>query len=238
MESLFRFHAPPSPCGYLPERTWQLEYEHVGSLTPWEYMERMKMGWRRFGYSLFHNRCPSCTSCLSIRVLARHFRPDRSQRRCMRMNDGKVRLQVVHPTVSRTKLNLYDRYHAFQTSHKGWPFHPAKDVGSYSESFVENPFPTQEWCYYLGDRLIGLGYVDDLPGGMSAIYFFYDPKERHRSLGTYNVLRIIANAASRGVPHVYLGYYVEGCRSMEYKARFIPNQALGTDGEWRDFRTR
>ena len=102
---------------------------------------------------------------------------------------------------------------------------------------MDNPFPTQEWCYFLDGRLVGVGYVDDLPQGLSAIYFFYDPAHRNRSLGTWNVLNVIDVAAARGIPHVYLGYYVAGCQSMAYKTRFVPNQILGEDGRWHDFRT-
>ena len=39
---LFRFVAPPSPCGYLPDQVWRLEYEQVASLSPAEYLERMQ----------------------------------------------------------------------------------------------------------------------------------------------------------------------------------------------------
>jgi arginine-tRNA-protein transferase len=236
MESLFRFHAPPSRCSYLPDQVWQLEYEYVAAITPAEYVARMRAGWRRFGHSLFHNRCPACTSCRSLRVLTAEFHPNRSQRRCWKMNARVVQLCIGQPSATRAKLRLYDRYHAFQSELKGWPLHPAKDTASYAESFVDNPFPTQEWSYYLDDRLVGVGYVDDLPGGLSAIYFFYDPDERQRGLGTFNVLKIIEAARQRGIPHVYLGYYVEGCPSMEYKATFAPNQILHPDGQWRDFR--
>src|SRR5205823_11558684 len=132
-------------------------------------------------------------------------------------------------------LALYDRYHAHQADAKGWPQHPARDAHGYAQSFVENPFPTEEWCYFLEGRLVGVGYVDVLPGGLSAIYFFYDPDERHRALGTWNVLKIIESAAQQGIPHVYLGYYVAGSPSMLYKSRFLPNQLLGLDGRWHDF---
>lgn len=236
MEPLFSFHAPPSQCGYLPDEIWQLEYEHFAHLSPAEYAARLRAGWRRFGHSLFRNRCPSCTSCRSLRVLVDKFHPNRSQRRCWKKNAESVRLYVGRPSVNPVKLRLYDRFHGFQSEHKGWPLHPAKDAASYHESFVDNPFPTQEWCYYLGERLVGVGYVDDLPGCLSAIYFFYEPDERDRSLGTYNVLRIIESARQRGIQRVYLGYYVEGCQSMEYKATFAPNQILHPDGQWRDFR--
>ena len=152
-------------------------------------------------------------------------------------NDGLIQLRIGRPGVTREKLDLYDRYHAFQSRIKGWPEHEPKDAASYLHSYVDNPIPTQEWCYYLGDKLIGVGYMDELPGALSAIYFFYDPDQRDLSLGISNFLRVIEYAGSRRLPHVYLGYYVEGCRSMEYKARFVPNQILLQDGQWYDFQT-
>jgi arginyl-tRNA--protein-N-Asp/Glu arginylyltransferase len=163
-------------------------------------------------------------------------------------NEGVIRLRIGVPSVTRAKLALYDRYHAFQAETRGWPEHPSKDAASYIDSFVHHPFPVEEWCYFQGDRLVGVGYVDYLPEapvehakeavqGLSAIYFFYDPRERQRSLGTWNILCLIEAALRRGLPHVYLGYYVEGCRSMEYKLRFAPNQVRDPDGVWRDFQS-
>jgi arginine-tRNA-protein transferase len=236
MESLFHYIAPPGPCGYLPQETWRLEYDLVGEISRAEYQERMLRGWRRFGTSLFRPRCPSCRACRPIRVVVDRFRPDRSQKRVRKANEGAVLLRVGRPSVTRAKLQLYDRYHAYQSAVKDWPIHPLKDARAYAESFVQNPFPTQEWCYYLEDQLLGVGYVDDLPEGLSAIYFFYDPDFRNRSLGTWNILQVIEGAAARRIPHVYLGYYVAGSQSMTYKARFVPNQLLGLDGHWHDFR--
>jgi arginine-tRNA-protein transferase len=236
MESLFHYLAPRSACGYLPDRDWSLEYELVRSVSPDEYLQRMKEGWRRFGYTMFRPQCPSCRACQSLRVPTATFQPSRSQRRARKMNEQEVKLRIGPPAVTRHKLQLYDRYHAFQSDAKGWPQHPAKDPGSYGESFVANPFVTEEWCYFLNDRLVGVGYVDVLPEGLSAIYFFYDPALRPRSLGTWNVLCILDEARRRRRQHVYLGYYVAGCASLEYKALFRPNEVLGPDGVWRPFR--
>ncbi|HEV3262777.1 MAG TPA: arginyltransferase [Gemmataceae bacterium] len=235
MESLLSYVAPPSQCGYLPDQTWRLEYELVGGLTREDYLRRMLHGWRRFGDTLFRPRCRACHACRSLRVVVDRFRPDRGQRRVHRANQGMVHVRVAAPSVSAAKLDLYDRYHAYQSLTKGWPFHSVKDTHSYRQSFVDNPFPTQEWCYYLDDRLVGVGYVDDLPGALSAIYFFYDPDLRQRSLGTWNVLNLLEHAAARRVPHLYLGYYVADCPSMAYKARFVPNQLLDSHGAWHDF---
>lgn len=235
MHSLLVYTPPPSSCGYLPHENWQLTYEMVADVSAGEYLERLKAGWRRFGHSLFRPTCPSCRSCKSVRVPVAAFKPDRSQRRAAAANDADLELVIREPSVTREKLDLYDRFHAFQHDHKGWPDRDPEGPSEYAESFVLNPFSTEEWCYYLDGKLVGVGYVDALSEGLSAIYFYHDPAERDRSLGTYNVLRTIREAADRGLPHVYLGYYVEGCRSLEYKGRFRPNESLAADGEWRPF---
>lgn len=235
MESLFTYVAPPSQCGYLPEQVWSLEYEYVGDLTEMEYEERMRHGWRHFGRMLFRPACRDCHACQSLRVPVRTFAPNRTQRRCWQQNHVAVRIEIGEPIVTKAKLKLYDRYHAFQSQNKGWPFHPAKDIESYAESFARNPIAVQEWCFYLGRDLIGIGYVDDLPTSYSAIYFYYDPEYRDRSLGTFNVLSILDRALKVEKAFVYLGYFVEGCRSMQYKANFRPNQLLGCDGNWHEY---
>jgi arginine-tRNA-protein transferase len=240
MESLFQYVAPPSRCGYLPQQKWSLEYEYVASMTADEYLERLIDNWRRFGNMMFRPACQTCRACRSLRVVVERFRPDRSQKRCRQTNEGIVERRIGKPAVNRAKLALYDRYHAFQTDAKGWPRQPPRDAASYAESFVDHPFPVEEWCYYLKGQLIGVGYVDVLPGspagGLSAIYFFYDPRLRDHSLGTWNILCLLDEAARRQLPYVYLGYYVEGSGSMSYKTRFAPNQLRDGDGVWRDFR--
>jgi len=237
MESLFSYVAPPSPCSYLPEQNWSLEYEMVMNLSGDEYMRRMLAGWRRFGGMLFRPRCPTCNQCVPLRVDLARFEPNRSQRRAWAKNVSEVELRIGPPNVNHAKLKLYDRFHAFQTYAKNWPEHPAKDASSYRESFVNNPAFTEEWTYHLDKVLIGVGYVDRLPGGLSAIYFFYDPSYRQLSLGTWNVLCVLENARQAGLPHAYLGYYVAGCPSLAYKANFRPNQIRMANGKWQDFMT-
>jgi len=196
----------------------------------------MLRGWRHFGRNLFRPRCQGCDACQPIRVDVDRFRPDRSQRRARRANAAEIRLEVAGPAAGPDQLDLYRRYHAHQEAAKQWPARGDEAPEDYHDSFVDNPFPTREWRYYLGQALVGLGYVDDLPVGPSAITFIHDPDHRGRSLGTWNVLALIDHARALGRPHVYLGYYIADCPSMAYKARFVPNQTLRTDGQWRDFR--
>ncbi|MFM7149883.1 MAG: arginyltransferase [Gemmataceae bacterium] len=244
MYSLFCHVADPSPCGYLPEQKWSLEYEFFLELSAEEYLQRMVNGWRRFGQTLFRPQCSSCQACRPIRVRVADFRPNRSQRRCRKANQDQWELRIGTPKVSREKLDLYDRFHAHQTEVKGWPDHPPKSVDSFADSFVNNPFLAEEWRYYYQGRLSAVGYVDrldhvgdfaELRGqeGLSAIYFFYDPELKPLAPGTWNVLRLIERAGELGLPFLYLGYWVEGCPSMAYKASFHPHEIRQLDGSWK-----
>jgi leucyl-tRNA---protein transferase len=233
MESRLRFFAPSARCEYLPDETARLEYLHVDRMTAAEYSVWLEEGWRRFGHVVFRPACPSCRKCQSLRVPVDAFRPRRTQRRVWHANGGAVRLRIGAPESTPAKRLLYERFHRYQHVAKGWPAPDADGV----DAFTGNPFPTEEWCYFVDERLVAVGYVDVLPDGLSAIYFFHDPEERHRSLGTFNVLSVIDSARQRGLPWVYLGYYVEGCGSVEYKARFRPNEVLHPDGTWQAFLT-
>lgn len=237
MKTLFTFVTPPGECSYLPDRRSQTQYEVAGALTPAEYADRMTAGWRRFGFSLFRPDCPTCTSCQTLRVDVPRFRLSDTQKRVWKKNIGEVTVTVGPPAVSAEKLALYDKFHAFQADFKDWPDRGPESETAYRETFVDNPFPAEEWQYRLDGHLVGVGYVDALPVGLSAIYFFYDPGERPRSLGVFNVLSVMAAATTRRLPHVYLGYYVEGCRSLEYKGNYRPNEVLDRRaGAWKPFR--
>jgi len=232
MESRLRFFAPSAGCEYLPDETARLEYMHVDRMTAAEYSEWLEEGWRRFGHVLFRPACPLCRKCQSLRVPVAAFSAGRTQRRVWRANaSGAVRIAIGAPSPTPAKRRLYERFHRYQQEAKGWPAPDADGL----DAFAGNPFPTEEWCYFVDERLVAVGYVDALPDGLSAIYFFYDPDERHRSLGTFNVLSIVDAARQRGLSWVYLGYYVEGCGSVEYKGRFRPNEVLRPDGTWRAF---
>lgn len=231
MRSLGVVRPPAEICHYLPGQMAQLEYELVAAATRAEYGQRLRDGWRRFGHALFRPVCASCTACLSLRVPVAAFSPNRSQRRAWAGNRDQVMLTIGLPSASPEKQRLFDAFHRFQAAAKGWP-----EAGSdYEDMFVRNPFATEEWCYSVDGRLVAVGYMDCVPDGLSAIYFFYDPEERHRSLGTFNILAAIDRARSLQLPFVYLGYFVEGCQSLEYKARFQPNEAL-LGGAWRPFK--
>ncbi len=235
MESALHYVSSPDRCGYLPDRDWRFENVYVLEMTPAEYGSYLEKGWRRFGRTLFRPRCENCTACQSLRVPVAQFQPNRSQKRNAALNASDIVLKIATPRLTTRKLALFDRYHAHQSAHKGWPEHAGKEADEYRAHFLDNPIPTEEWRYFLGQSLVGVGYVDVMPDALSAIYFFYEPEERARGLGIWNVLCLIEQARLRGLPYLYLGYFVPGCTTMQYKSGFLPNERRQPNGVWRGF---
>ena len=234
METIVRWSEPPSRCDYSPDHTCQREYVCVAALDADEYMAYLLAGWRRFGYMLFRNRCSGQNACRSLRVDVARFRPDRSQRRAERRTRGWSSSASARRRLhGKSSLYLIGFMRSVPKKRAG---HRAirDDAVDYARTFVLNPFPTQEWCYFLDGTLVGVGYVDVLARGLSAIYFAHDPRFHDRSLGTWNVLSALERASDVGLPHVYLGYAAEGCPSLQYKLRFRPNQVLDSSGRWLD----
>ncbi len=163
-------------------------------------------------------------------MLVNEFKPNRNQRRVAKANlDTELRIAV--PSVTKEKVALYIRHHEHHTETRGWPRRENSPAATIS-SMIKNPFPMQEWQYYRDGKLIAISYIDPLPMGFSGVYFYYDPDYRHLSPGTWIVLSMLEQAKLNEKPYVYLGYYVQNCGSMEYKARFDPHQILTPSGEW------
>lgn len=81
----------------------------------------------------------------------------------------------------------------------------------------------------VGD-LIAVTLTDVLNDGLSMVYSFFSPDEPERSLGTFLILDHITRAKRQGLSYLYLGYWVEGSKTMAYKARFRPQERLMPSG--------
>src|ERR1700755_1265284 len=68
--------------------------------------------------------------------------------------------------------------------------------------------------------LVAMCLTDELGDGLSMVYSVYDPDFAEPSLGPFLILDHARRAKARGLPYLYLGYWVEGSPKMAYKARF------------------
>ena len=115
---------------------------------------------------------------------------------------------------------------------------------SFYQFLVESPFPfsndneststtVQEGCfhqqYWIGDVLIAVGVVDILPQGLSSVYLYYHPGMSHSLVALGKLATLKEIEYTRYVlkkPYYYLGYYIESCPKMRYKADYHPSQLL------------
>ncbi len=229
---IHRFKQDAPSCSYLPDEQSTMEYELAPHMSPQEYEERMNAGWRKFGMLLFHPICVECQACRPVRILADRFLPDRSQARAWRRN-ADLRIGRQAPVVDRARLDLYRRYHAAQAARKGWETE-AVDAEDYTFRFLHSTVPAIEISVWNGDALCAVALTDVTPNSVSGIYHYHDPDCLDRSLGTFVILHVIQLARQLGKPYAYFGYYVAGCGSLSYKARYRPCEILSSDGVWRE----
>jgi leucyl-tRNA---protein transferase len=220
---------PEHPCPYLPGYVAVDRAIWAGSVPSAIYEGFMDAGFRRSGKLLYQPACRGCRACASIRVPVAEFKPDKAQRRCARRNAD---LRVTHgaPHYSAEKFALYRKYLV--------DWHHRQDVESPTafQSFLyDSPLEsTLEFEYRdPAGRLLAAGICDLCPSVLSSVYLYFDPAEARRGLGTFAALHEIQFAAERGLGYYYLGYWVAGCRAMEYKSNFRPNEILQPDGVWR-----
>ncbi len=79
---------------------------------------------------------------------------------------------------------------------------------------------------YVEENLMAVGFLDLGATSMSSVYFAYDPEFADKSPGTLGVLLEIHMARQSGLQYYYLGYWVEKCPAMSYKANFRPYELL------------
>ena len=215
----------PFPCPYLPGRIARHANVTLNPAPAGVYHSLMDLNFRRLGAIFYRPQCDSCQECRMLRVPVEEFRPSRSQRRSLARNRDIV-VELGSPTVSEEKQRLYQRY--LQDRHDGQMDGSKEELGFLCSSVIASI----EMRYRLNGTLIGVGIADVEPLAMSAVYSYFDPSLAARSLGVFNVLWMIEECRRRGLPHLYLGYYVRDCRKMSYKAGYRPCEILGPDGSW------
>lgn len=216
-------------CSYLPRRVARSVFvDPQLRLDPERYGTLLELGFRRSGSYVYRPACSACQQCRPARVPVAGFVPDRGQRRCERAN-ADLRI-AVEGTLSEEHYALYRQY--LRARHPGGGMDP-EDRDAF-HAFLSSAWGHSEVLAARAPdgRLLAGGVVDRVPRGLSAVYTWFEPAERRRSLGTYMVLAEIARARALGLNYLYLGYWVPGSATMDYKRRFRPLEVLGASG-WR-----
>lgn len=223
----------PSPCPYLPERNERKVFTHLVGDRAGELNDLLTHGGFRRSQSIaYRPACDLCRACVSVRVVASEFRATRGLRRVLARNaDILAEQRAAVPTSEQ-----YSVFRAYldQRHHDGGM--ADMTVLDYAMMVEDSHVDTRIVEYRRRDpdeprgKLVGVALTDILSDGLSMVYSFFEPDEAARSLGTFMVLDHIARARRMGLPHVYLGYWIEDSRKMGYKSRFLPQQRLLASG--------
>ncbi|MGA2259564.1 MAG: hypothetical protein ABSG53_33225, partial [Thermoguttaceae bacterium] len=202
-----RYVEEPRPCSYLPDQVAALDYRYFDKLEAAEFELLLHRGWRRFGFVLFRPACANCGRCQGIRVDVTRFQPTKSQRRALARN-RHIRVQWHPVEASQAHVDLYNAWHANMHALKGWP-ESAVTRSEYEYAYVAGrPEFAYEGRYFDGDRLVGIGLVDWLPGSLSSVYFYHDPAWRPLAPGVFSVLQEIEFCRTHSLPYLYLGNWL------------------------------
>jgi arginine-tRNA-protein transferase len=220
--------SPPHDCGYLDGRDAVTLFLDPAARPDMPIYTRLaQYGFRRSGAHLYRPRCPGCQACVSVRVPVSSFRPNRSQRRCVR-NNQDLRLEVVPFRFDEAQFALYCRYMAWR--HPGSAMDDP-DPDHYMACFASDWSTTEALAWHHDDTLLGVAIVDRLDDALSAVYTFFEPGAAARGLGNLAVLQQVELAKEAGLTWVYLGYWIEACAKMRYKIGFRPLEWFD-EGRW------
>lgn len=232
------FLTAPSPCPYLPGRAERKVFTHLIGRRARALNDALtQSGFRRSQTIAYRPACDGCRACVSVRLPVDEFAPSRTMRRVLQRNADLVGSDGA-ATATSTQYALFRDYLDARHSDGGMA---DMSMGDYA-MMVEDSHVHSRLIEYRrrgpdtfltgkGDGpLAAVCLTDHLVDGLSMVYSFYDTAQASRSLGVFMILDHIARTRKLGLPHLYLGYWVEGSHKMAYKARFRPQERLGLDG--------
>ncbi len=228
------FLTAPSPCPYLDGQFERKVFTHLVGARASALLDLLTQGgFRRSQNIAYRPACERCRACVSVRILVDEFEPTRSMRRVMQTNaDLFGRMAEAEPTSEQ--FALFRRYLEARHASGGMAEMSAVDYAMMVEdSQVDTRLiqyrrkgPDYRITGRSDEDLMAVALSDVMADGMSMVYSFYRPDEDDRSLGTFMILDHIRRTKELGLPYLYLGYWVEGSRKMQYKIRFQPQEHL------------
>ena len=183
-------------------------------------------GYRRNGNIIYSMHCNECQACVPIRIDPKEFIANRNQRRTFNRNLD-IDITITSLSCSEENLALLEKFLAAR-----YPGRDGSALDYYNDFFLNHITNTVEVCYRIGSRLVGLSIVDLSMDWLNIVFFYFDPAEARRSLGTFNILHLIDFCRQKGIKFTYLGYWIKDVRQMEYKANFKPHHIF-RDNTWK-----
>ncbi len=190
-------------------------------------------GWRHFGVLFFRYRAAlhdgKTFTVLPLRIDLQHFNLTRSLKRVFAKNrDTKT---LIRPTVVDEAKKALFLKHRLRFK---------ENIPSSLDDFL-SPYPASvpclnlQLCLYLGERLVGVTFLDVGEAATSAVYAMFDPAEMRRSLGIMMMLQSIQLSRERECRYYYPGYAYREPFTYDYKKRFAGLEYLDWAAGWKPY---
>ena len=213
------FKSKPVECSYIKNKSEQRLFLNLNQTLSKNFKtvnELTKIGFRRNLNFMYLPFCNECSKCISTRINVHKFNTSKSQKRNLKKNRSISFLKKV-TNKNNERYKLFKKYLGVR--------HTTGQMNSMTEIDFNNFFyntPTESLVFDLiyEKKILGSILLDILYDGMSAVYSFYDPKYIKNGLGIFLILKSIQEVKKLKKKFLYLGYWVEGSKKMDYKKNF------------------
>ncbi len=221
------------PCGYLPHKLAQSLIASPHYLVDANvYSGLIQQGFRRSGKFAYRPHCEHCHACTPVRVVLEAFKATRSQKRAVKQH-AYLQTRILPIGFQQNHFDLYAQYQALRHSNATDADNPEpEDAEQYRQFLCHSNVESLmiEFSDAQGQIKI-VSVIDIVVDGISAVYTFYDARDKTASYGTYSIMWLCDWTLSLGLPYLYLGYWIQDSQKMAYKQQFNPQQRL-VDGHW------
>lgn len=224
------FITPPHDCPYLAkQKSKTLFLSPEINADTHLYSVLLEKGFRRSGEHIYRPQCDQCNACISIRIPVNQFKPNKTQKRCLK-KASQFTFKRYPAAFSEQHYQLFDKY--VTERHSDGDMYPTT-THQYREFLLCN------WleCQYLDifdintQKLIATCVFDQVKDGLSAVYTYFDPEYSKFSLGRLAILKLIEMAQQQDLNYVYLGYWIKNSQKMAYKGEYRPLECFIND-QW------
>ena len=227
-QTIALYASPTTDCNYLPEQqSTSLFADPDLQKNKYLHSTLSKQGFRRSGEYLYRPGCEKCNACIATRVPVDEFLPSRGQRRTLKKNEDLI-VKVLPAEFTPEHFELYQRYLSSRHANAGMD-NPTRE--SYMQFLTSSWSETHFIEFRLNNELAAIAVIDELDNAFSAVYTFFSPDLDKRSLGQFAILYEIEYARQNGLDWLYLGYWIDKCRKMNYKQDYRPQEHF-KDNQW------
>ena len=221
---------PEHECSYLENQTAiTLFVDPNYPIVMKQYSQLAQLGFRRSGSNVYRPHCTDCGLCIPVRLPVNDFKPNRSQRRNIKLNQDII-YDVKDAVFSNEHYILYNKY--MKGRHAGGGMD--NDEPDSYENLIRADWSSSKLLEFkLDNQLVMVAVIDCFDDGISAVYTFFDPDYSNRGLGVFGILSEINYVQSMKLDWLYLGYWNPKSNKMDYKSNYQPIEFFdGQEWHW------